>query len=263
RRNEEGFIDLIKVGLLNLINEKIENGVYQNDGEGKMIYLEEILRLLIIDNPEVSRVIVNETNFIDQLIMIFHELPPTSHKTWKIQPLNFLSESLPNDLKIRMFEKGIVQTMVKLLNSRNRQAQLDSGRVITNIINSGLEGIKQGEKHLFYQQLSEDGTLKKLQSWMNDDSKREIQSQIAKILAQLYKSIALPQEIKKKVIEQLKDKKFPDLDGLAYLAENQDNHQEILADDYGQKLFENKAKTTGSLQLTSNLIQFGSEMTKK
>lgn len=28
RRNEEGFIDLIKVGLLNLINEKIENGVY-------------------------------------------------------------------------------------------------------------------------------------------------------------------------------------------------------------------------------------------
>ncbi|KAA6311143.1 MAG: hypothetical protein EZS28_056184, partial [Streblomastix strix] len=130
-----------------------------------------------------------------------------------------------------------------------------------NIISSGLEGLKEGEKHPFHQQLEQDGTIAKLIQSFKDRIKKDIHSSIAQILAILYKANQLPVEIRRDVIEE--QKMNNNFDELALLAECLENHDEILAGEFEQNLFEDVTYIFQYFNITLSLLGFGSEANQK
>ncbi|KAA6313500.1 MAG: hypothetical protein EZS28_055743, partial [Streblomastix strix] len=75
RRSEERLVEFIKAGLMRLLNEVMEKALQEAEGEGKIIVIEEIIESLIEDNPEASRVIVEETDFFERYIPLLNQLP--------------------------------------------------------------------------------------------------------------------------------------------------------------------------------------------
>jgi hypothetical protein len=69
RRCDEGLIELIRNGLINKLNEMMDKSIKKVNGEGEMILIREIFEVLIKENKEINKVIIEETNFIKHHII--------------------------------------------------------------------------------------------------------------------------------------------------------------------------------------------------
>ncbi|KAA6392762.1 MAG: hypothetical protein EZS28_011709 [Streblomastix strix] len=160
---------------------------------------------------------------------------------------------------------GVVQALAPaLLKNKDKNIQNLTLQTYSYIIKSGIQGLKDRELHPYRQTLTKNGIVSKLIQILKDRNKdKSDNSEIIESLACLFKSLLLPSEIKNDVINELKLKDKYDF--LALLAECQDNHDAIMANDLEYQLFqfENKQKTIPSLRLTLQLLRFGEESKKR
>ncbi|KAA6396857.1 MAG: hypothetical protein EZS28_007620 [Streblomastix strix] len=83
------------------------------------------------------------------------------------------------------------------------------------------------------------------------------------IFSNIFKALPLPEDIKKQVLQQLKDNLY--FVYIAYLAECSENHDEILSNSFENQLFneEDEYVTVEYLRLAVILLQLGSNPNKK
>ncbi|KAA6357734.1 MAG: hypothetical protein EZS28_046739, partial [Streblomastix strix] len=213
-----------------------------------IIVIEEIIESLIEDNPEASRVIVEETDFFERYIPLLNQLPLPQIKEGYLSPLNSLTRFLPAEQQKKLFSKGIVQIMIKILDSDIFDIRIMAIVIISHIMEAGIFGLKEGDQHPYLQQLVTDGSVARLIQIQQSKEREEIQEYIAEIFAFLFKSFPLPELIRKDVIEQLKDQSH--FNGITLLAECPDNHTAILEDDFASCLFIEEWMSLGYLHLT-------------
>ncbi|KAA6372634.1 MAG: hypothetical protein EZS28_031838 [Streblomastix strix] len=151
---------------------------------------------------------------------------------------------------------GLIQTLIPVLKNKDEDLQSKILWAIIYIIRVRIREIKEGEQHPFLTPLTNDGTISQLIQIIKDGDE-----QPAQILAYLYKALALPFEIEKVVIEKLK--RFPsNFEELALLAECKDNHNQILAKEFENQLFEYESDSLSSLRLILNILKFGTNENK-
>ncbi|KAA6403771.1 MAG: hypothetical protein EZS28_000709 [Streblomastix strix] len=131
--------------------------------------------------------------------------------------------------------------MINILDSQDVDIQNKALQIITSIIRTGLIDI--------------------LIQIFTNQFKWNIHYQIAQILAQIFKSLPLPVEIRSNVIQCLKI--YEDIDNIALVAENQENHDAILENSFEKFILKNENKTFEYLRLIKFLLSFGSNQTKQ
>ncbi|KAA6384631.1 MAG: hypothetical protein EZS28_019842 [Streblomastix strix] len=149
--------------------------------------------------------------------------------------------------------------MVKMVGSEDYKVRKKSIEIILNIIKVGIEGLKEGEQHPYYQKLQSDQTIQKLIQLFKDEKDRDTINYIAQTLAHIFKARPLPTEIKNDIIEELKP---CEIDELAFLSENRDENKKKVAlavkkkvielTDYYQE--EVKQKAQEILSLIKNIL---------
>ncbi|KAA6396794.1 MAG: hypothetical protein EZS28_007677 [Streblomastix strix] len=77
---------------------------------------------------------------------------------------------------------------------------------------------------------------------------------------QQHPTLPLPPEIRKDIIDELKI--FDDIKELALIAECPDNHDEILEENFENELLKEDDEIISNLQITYNLLKFGSNSNK-
>ncbi|KAA6400913.1 MAG: hypothetical protein EZS28_003557, partial [Streblomastix strix] len=107
--------------------------------------------------------------------------------------------------------------MAKILDSEYEDVREKAIKIISDIIEAGKEGLKDGQQHPYRQQLSDDGTIAKLISIFVDKKNHNIEYNLRKTLIYLFKAFPLPSEIRVDLIEYLKV--VNDFNDLALLAE--------------------------------------------
>ncbi|KAA6360886.1 MAG: hypothetical protein EZS28_043587, partial [Streblomastix strix] len=122
-------------------------------------------------------------------------------------------------------------------------------------------GLEDGNQNPYYKQFEFDGTIDKLIEIFTNQCKWNIHYQIAQILAQIYKSLPLPIEIRSKVIQCLKN--YEDIDNISLLAQNQENHDAILENSFEKFILKNENKIFEYLHLIKFLLSIGSNQTKQ
>ncbi|KAA6402788.1 MAG: hypothetical protein EZS28_001685 [Streblomastix strix] len=107
----------------------------------------------------------------------------------------------PSELKRVLFSKGIIQTLMKIVQLKDIFIRLKCGQVIQNIIIQGLIGLKIGDQNPYLKPLIDDGTAEMLIKIMKDKEQFDIHWQTAQNIARLYKAQQVPQLISKDVIK--------------------------------------------------------------
>ncbi|KAA6398439.1 MAG: hypothetical protein EZS28_006036 [Streblomastix strix] len=256
---KEGHNDLIRAGLPNKLNELAQKGIQVDDGEGIMHIIGEIVKSLVKDNQEAGQIFVNDSNFVEEQIRLLTTAPLTRIKERFLSSLYYLSQNCAPLQQKRMYDKGIVQSMMKIVVSQDQDVQWRSIWIIYYIIKAGTDGVKQGAQHPYKQQLTADKTIDKLIQMFNDDDIESIHLQIALILAILFKATKLPSEISLKVIQSLKGYMKTYFFELAVLAECPDNHTDILIDDFEKYLTVKVFQTEDYLDFVLNMLKYGNQ----
>ncbi|KAA6366155.1 MAG: hypothetical protein EZS28_038318, partial [Streblomastix strix] len=238
------------------------NNIIDQDEEklGEIFLISEIIKLIVLGNPSASRTIVETTDFIKNYLRFFTSIEMTHIVEYHFIPFSSLSEQVPNQSKKNLFDKGIIQIMIKMLNSEEYWIRDKSLEIINNIIRAGVNELKEGQKHPFHSALKEDGTISKLIQMFKDD-KYNIRSDIAQILSCLFKAQPLPDEIKNDIIKILKE--LIDFDDLALLSESADNHNLLLNNNFEKDLLISESNTLPSLHIIQSILHLGSNANKK
>ncbi|KAA6386602.1 MAG: hypothetical protein EZS28_017870, partial [Streblomastix strix] len=150
--------------------------------------------------------------------------------------------------------------MAKVMQSEDVKVRKHAIEIIYNIIEAGEQGLKDGEYNPYLETLNDQGIIEKLilLLWIENN---EYNSRIfAKTLAHLFKAFPLPQEMKNDLIQKLKV--GIDWFELTLLAECNDNHEAILANDFEMKIFEFNQYTNLQLVLIINLLRYGTQNLK-
>ncbi|KAA6365743.1 MAG: hypothetical protein EZS28_038730 [Streblomastix strix] len=153
--------------------------------------------------------------------------------------------------------------MNKLIDSKDQEVINDVVWIIYWIIKAENKELKEGQQHPSNQILTNDGTVANLIRIIQDKDKENIHHDIALIFSYIFKTLPLPEDIKKQVLQQLKY--HDDFDEIAYLAECPENHDVILSDSFVNELFKEfrEYDTLQYLRLTILLLQLGSNPNKK
>ncbi|KAA6395135.1 MAG: hypothetical protein EZS28_009338 [Streblomastix strix] len=208
---------MIKSGMMQILINEIKKPVQFVVGEGKLIIIGDILRSLIIKKTELIQIILNETDFIQHYIYLLNSLALARISVEHLDILWELSLCIPVEQKRGLFVQGVIQSIIKILQSEDRLVRKKGSVIILNIIKLGVLGLKEQEQHPFLNSLTNDGTISEIIELFNDNNKKDIHGWIAHSLARLFKAQPLPNKINKKVILVIKD--VQDFDGLALLAE--------------------------------------------
>ncbi|KAA6371858.1 MAG: hypothetical protein EZS28_032615, partial [Streblomastix strix] len=119
---------------------------------------------------------------------------------------------------------------------------------------------QKGQQHPLCQQLIDDGTVTKLIKLYKDKKLEDHQYQISKSIAYVLKASPLNSETIE-IVDVFKEQK--EIKKLSLLAENSDNHDAILSNDFEKQLFEKEWKSLDDLKLIIPLLKFGSYKNKK
>ncbi|KAA6387724.1 MAG: putative NEK protein kinase, partial [Streblomastix strix] len=220
-RDRSELISLIKAGLMIKLTDELNKTLEENDCEGKRIIIADILHRVTFDNSEAKQIIIDETNFADNYLRFLNKLPLNQMFIELLDALWELSVVQPSELKRVLFSKGIIQTLMKIVQLKDIFIRLKCGQVIQNIIIQGLIGLKIGDQNPYLKPLIDDGTAEMLIKIMKDKEQFDIHWQTARNITRLYKAQQVPQLISKDVIKQLK--KDNDFEGLSLIAECPDN----------------------------------------
>ncbi|KAA6381912.1 MAG: hypothetical protein EZS28_022562 [Streblomastix strix] len=266
RRNEEGNIELINAGLINVLNDVIEQSIQEEEKEveGEMLFIELILEQLVKDNPSASQLIVEKTDFIDHYLSNFDNLPIQNMKEEFLFPIYCLSLYLPNKQKKNLFNKGVVQSMIQFLSCLDIDVREEANKIIMNVIKAGLIDLKPQEKHPFLNKLTEDGTVSKLIQLIQDQELEMIHRKIAEIFANLFKASKLPDEIIGVVFLELKRQPI-DINEISLLVECSDNINAIFDCEIEKELFKRAPRHDYTLQylhLAQSILHNGSIQNK-
>lgn len=132
------MIELIKNGLMGVFNKLIEKPIYYEDVEDALTIILEVLRLNFWSSVEISKFVFYMTDFFDQYINLLKSLPYNKTNNELLNTLHYLtSDSRPKEDKFILFEKGVIQTMVRFLDSKNVQVQTKVIEIILNEVIAG------------------------------------------------------------------------------------------------------------------------------
>ncbi|KAA6399944.1 MAG: hypothetical protein EZS28_004528 [Streblomastix strix] len=145
--------------------------------------------------------------------------------------------------------------------SSDKDVREEVSWIILNVIKLGAKELEEGQQHPFYQQLSSDGTISKLIQQFKNKKDKDIHDEIAQTIAYLFRTLPLPPDIRKDIIEKLKIDS--DFDELAFTAECQDNHDAILNGNYENQIFKYESDALKYLQLIYHILKYGSNKNKK
>ncbi|KAA6389517.1 MAG: hypothetical protein EZS28_014957 [Streblomastix strix] len=265
RRGEQGLVQIIKAGLMRLLSDELEK-VKENEEE-EILIIGDIIQQLVENNNQVREVIINETDFVDRNLTLLNSLPLDQIKEGFLSPIDSLSsdnlpmERIPYEQKNKLFSKGVIQIMTKILDCKDSEVYYKAKQIIINITIAATEGLKEQEQHPYRQQLADDGTIHKLFSLLKNYYLQEIHIDISYILAILFKAFSLPSETGEAIIKNLiwKDDYY---NGFAFLTECQDNHNTILQNEIQLKLFQKENFTRSYLHITHNILKYGSNDNK-
>ncbi|KAA6402789.1 MAG: hypothetical protein EZS28_001686 [Streblomastix strix] len=200
-RDRSELIELIKAGLMIKLTDELNKTLEENDCEGKRIIIADILHRVTFDNSEAKQIIIDETNFADNYLRFLNKLPLNQMFIELLDALWELSIVHPSELKRVLFSKGIIQTLMKIVQLKDIFIRLKCGQVIQNIIIQGLIGLKIGDQNPYLKPLIDDGTAEMLIKIMKDKEQFDIHWQTAQNIARLYKAQQVPQLISKDVIK--------------------------------------------------------------
>ncbi|KAA6365489.1 MAG: hypothetical protein EZS28_038984, partial [Streblomastix strix] len=217
-KNQEYLIEIIHTGLVTVLNIGIEQAIDQGSCfEGKLGIIVEIFLCLIQDNKEASKIVIEETYFIERYLGLLNTIQINIVKPQYLYPLQVPFKNIPIKQQLQLYNKGIIETMSIMIGSQDEQVRMIATDIIGNIVINGVEGTKDGEKHPFHERLNSDGTINRLIDIFNDINKEDIHFYIKRILVFLFKAAPLPSQIVLDVIKELKQ--WNDFKEIALLAE--------------------------------------------
>ncbi|KAA6398669.1 MAG: putative Serine/threonine-protein kinase Nek3 [Streblomastix strix] len=163
--------------------------------------------LEIFNNPEASKTIVSETNFIETQLKLLNSLPANriKIKEWHLSPIKTISLNLPNEFMKLLITKSVLKEMANMIDSEYEAVRKTSMIIIQTIIAAGGLNLKIGQQHPFLQQLTDDGSVDRFIVLFLDQSRekqlqQQLNAEISKILVRLFKSIPMPAEINEEII---------------------------------------------------------------
>lgn len=99
-------------------NKMIEKPIYYEDGEDLLEIISVVLKQHLLTNIDICHCLLYNTDFFDQLINLFNTLKFNKANNEILSTLHFLTGTTrPINHKLKLFEKGIVHTLVKFLGS--------------------------------------------------------------------------------------------------------------------------------------------------
>ncbi|KAA6383103.1 MAG: putative kinase domain protein, partial [Streblomastix strix] len=238
-RNEEYKIELLRTGLIEILNNEIAKAFQLEDGED-----------------------------------------------WHLQSLYILSRNIPIKQKKLLFSKGVIQLMAQIQDSDEKDTRGKACEIISEIIEAGINGLKEGEQHPFLKPLIDDGTVNKLIQALGNQNNGltgdktvisisslyeyktgtldDVTAIIATFLAKLYKASPLPLNIKQEIIHELIYGKVIKYNELLLLTECQENYDAILSNDFLKELSKDRyIKTLNYVRINYILMRIGSGKIKK
>ncbi|KAA6404116.1 MAG: hypothetical protein EZS28_000344 [Streblomastix strix] len=264
-KNYEYLIEIIRSGLLTVLNIGIEQAIDQGSCfEGKLGIIVEIFLCLIRDNKDACKIVIEETYFIERYLGLLNTIKLNIIKPSYLYPLQVPFKNIPIKQQLQLYNKGTIETMSIMIGSLDESVRLIATDIIGNIVISGVEGIKAGQKHPFHERLSSDGTINRLIDIFNDINKEDIHFYIKRILVFLFKAAALPSQIVLYVIKELKQ--WNDFKEIALLAECEANHDIILKNNYEKLLLQEEFgewETLNQLVLIHTILRFGKDENKR
>lgn len=82
---------------------------------------------MVENNNQVREVIINETDFVDRNLTLLNSLPLDQIKEGFLSPIDSLSsdnlpmERIPYEQKKKLFSKGVIQIMTKILDCKDSE----------------------------------------------------------------------------------------------------------------------------------------------
>ncbi|KAA6378946.1 MAG: hypothetical protein EZS28_025525 [Streblomastix strix] len=197
----------------------IEKTLQQDDKEDLLEIITAVIKHEFLDSVEICSCILYNTDFFDQIVNLFNSLRFNKANNELLTIFHFLtSNGRPVSHKLRLFQKGIIHTMMRFIDSQNNIVQMRVSEIISSVIIAGQSGLSEGEEHPYHKSLTENGTIQKLIDLYNDSNiNKNLHLKIAQLLAILFKAAPLPFAISKDIIDNLKDDN--DLQELSRLSE--------------------------------------------
>ncbi|KAA6392428.1 MAG: hypothetical protein EZS28_012044 [Streblomastix strix] len=257
QKSQEGLIEIIKAGFIKHLNDMIDKSVNEEEGEGKLIIIGEIIKHLVDNNPEISRLIVEDTDFIDNNLNLLNNIPLNNIKSSFLYPLDSISLWSPINIKKKLYFKRIIQQLIPIPESNDGDVRIMAIEIISNIIKAGLDGLKEGQQHPYRQQLTDDGTTPKLFVVFIKEKFENIRIKITHIFSYLYKAFPLPNEVRQDVIENMN--KDENLKEVAFLAECPENVDTILINEFEKRFFQREKDSLLYLHLIKILLNNASD----
>ncbi|KAA6387845.1 MAG: putative serine/threonine protein kinase [Streblomastix strix] len=215
---------------------------------------------------------------IDELIKILSTQPLESIHLIYWDPLSVICEYGDGELRQQLIEKNAFKCVRRTLNTENEEILESSTCIIYQLMRAFLKNEDDGSPNPLYEQLNDDKTLEKLIQIFNTKYQfKQITSNVAFTIAYLHKAIPLQDKLKEPIIKHIKDQIKSDVTcikiyspvALALLSESNENHDQILADQFlvdlnsiiQQEWMENYYPNT--FLLLHKLFKFGKDETKE
>ncbi|KAA6374410.1 MAG: hypothetical protein EZS28_030063, partial [Streblomastix strix] len=89
-------------------------------------------------------------------------------KYWHFQILYNVCEYITDEQKGKLLGKGVIQTMVKMLDCKDEEVRMKASQIISDIVIAGGEQVKEGVKHPYLKELGDIGAVSKLIELLKD-----------------------------------------------------------------------------------------------
>ncbi|KAA6357911.1 MAG: hypothetical protein EZS28_046562, partial [Streblomastix strix] len=109
-----------------------------------------------------------ETDFVEKIIAHLNTVQLKNLKYWHFQILYNVCEYITDEQKGKLFDKGVIQTMVKMLDCKDEEVRMKASQIISDIVIAAGEQVKEGVKHPYLKELGDIGAVSKLIELLKD-----------------------------------------------------------------------------------------------